>query len=198
MKPAYSPVFALWLFAPLVLGCAATHSQVEDEEEVDTTSEAVTIELSVEPAVSPRPVAHDTIKDAGPGTLLSVVDVRTARHDGFSRVVIELDGHGDDPGFIARYVDKPMHDPSGEIIELTGDAVLELYVTGWGYPTDVGIENAVPSPIETPTGGAVADVAAGGFFEGMAQFLIGVRGGGCPFTVTTLTNPTRVVIDVAD
>lgn len=152
-----------------------------------------------DPEPSSRWGTHDRVRNSGKGTTLSVVDVRTGRHDGFSRIVIELDGQGNEPGFAARYVPAAIKDPSGIRVDIAGEAVLEVVVSGWGYPHDVGIDDfSGPWPVSGPASGSVTEVLPGGFFEGLAQFFIGVRGGVKPYTATTTQGPPRIVIDMAD
>ncbi|GGC70513.1 hypothetical protein IEU95_13525 [Hoyosella rhizosphaerae] len=136
---------------------------------------------------------------SGDGTFLSVTAIRVGQHDGFSRVVIELDGQGNQPGFDSRYVSGAFAAGSGDPISVAGDQILGLNVTGWGYPFDTGVDPyAGPRTIGGPAGGSIAQVQAGTFFEGAAEFFIGIRGDQKPFRTYTLTNPTRVVVDISD
>jgi hypothetical protein len=44
--------------------------------------------------------------------------------------------------------------------------------------------------------GLIAEAGDVGLFEGIQDFLVGVRGGPLPFRAFTMTKPTRIVIDV--
>lgn len=124
------------------------------------------------------------------------VAVRVGRHDGYDRVVYEFAGSGL-PSYAVRYVTTPIGDPSGERVQVAGDAYLEVVVAGVGYP-----ENGEVAPARVPASDLAGTVIAEagriyGGFEAMAQTFIGVTGQPRPFRVLTLTEPSRLVVDIA-
>lgn len=143
-------------------------------------------------AGNPRPKTAP----AGEGARLTVTDIRTGRHDGFDRVVYELGGRGR-PGWRVAYVDEALQDGSGFPVEVAGEAILEVQITGSTYPGDSGAEPYDgPDPVRAQPGGSVVEVRGALVFEGVTQSFIGVSEPGAPFTVDVLTDPTRLVIDV--
>ncbi|WP_049793756.1 AMIN-like domain-containing (lipo)protein [Hoyosella subflava] len=135
----------------------------------------------------------------GDGTFLSVTGVRTGQHDGYTRIVIDMDGQGNQPGYDARYVDAAYEAGSGNLLPVAGATILQVNISGWGYPFDTGVDPyAGPRTMGGPASGSVAQVQLGSFYEGVAQIFVGVRDNDKPYRVSTLQNPTRVVIDVAD
>ena len=77
----------------------------------------------------------------------ALVDARTGRHDCFDRVVFELGGIGT-PGWQVAYVDRPTSQGSGDPVDVAGHAVLQVTITGAGYPYDTGVEEfAGPKPL---------------------------------------------------
>jgi hypothetical protein len=181
--------------AALVLaGCTANGDPVP---EPDT---AASIETQVEtldtPSTTPTDAA-DKISPAGDGAKLTVTDIRTGRHEGFDRVVYELGGEGM-PGWRVGYVDSAVQDGSGNEIPVAGSAVIQVLIDGSAYPFDSGVEPyAGPTPVLGPSGGSVIEVNGSGVFEGVTQSFIGVAEPNTPFSVQSLTDPVRVVIDVA-
>lgn len=129
------------------------------------------------------------------GDLGAIGLVRVGRHSGYDRVVWQFSGPGR-PSFKVHYVDQPVGDPSGEPVPVKGQAYVEVLVTFVGMPPD-----GTPIPKDAPASSlagtviAQADAIYGGF-EGYAQTFIGVRDTQRPLRVTTLTNPTRLVVDV--
>ncbi|WP_213931818.1 AMIN-like domain-containing (lipo)protein [Rhodococcus sp. B50] len=141
--------------------------------------------------------ARDKVSPAGEDAKLTVVDIRTGRHEGFDRVVYELGGEGA-PGWRVGYVDEAIQDGSGNEVAVAGDAVLQVLIDGSAYPFDSGVEQYDgPNPVLAEPGGSVVEVNGAGVFEGVTQSFIGVAAHGTPFSVYSLTGPTRVVIDVA-
>ncbi|MEK8225246.1 hypothetical protein NKG05_02590 [Oerskovia sp. M15] len=68
------------------------------------------------------------------------------RHDGFDRVVYEMDGTGT-PGWRVEYVEEAIDDGSGNVFDLDGDGVIQVMISGSGYPMDTGVaEYSGPNP----------------------------------------------------
>ena len=172
---------------------------------------------SPEPTVSPSPSATtrpaqgagdapsgdepefgaDTEPDTSPGegNGLSVVDVRTGEHEGFDRVVFELDGTGT-AGWRVQYEDDPRTQGEGAPVEVDGEATLTVVLEGVGYPFDTGVEEYDSERRLLPRLSSVRDVRVGGVFEGTFDAFVGVAEQR-PFRVFRLQDPERVVIDVA-
>lgn len=97
--------------------------------------------------------AREKVSPAGEGAKLTVVDIRTGRHEGFDRVVYELGGEGT-PGWRVGYVDEALQQGSGNEVPVAGDAVLQVLIDGSAYPFDSGVEQyAGPDPVLADAGG---------------------------------------------
>ncbi|MGK8522200.1 AMIN-like domain-containing (lipo)protein [Nocardia asteroides] len=142
-------------------------------------------------------------RDAGPkqGTAsadaaLTVTNVRLGRQPGFDRVVYDLGGVGT-PGWIVRYTDRAVQEGSGNPVDVAGRSILEVRILGSAYPFDSGVTPyAGPDPAVDPAVPRIAGVYRTTVFEGVTQSFIGVRDDRPGFTVTTLSNPTRLVVDI--
>ncbi|MFD6158741.1 hypothetical protein ACFWF7_01125 [Nocardia sp. NPDC060256] len=131
--------------------------------------------------------------DAG----LTVTNIRIGHQSGFDRVVYDLGGKGA-PGWIVQYADRAVQDGSGKPIDVAGNSILEVQILGSAYPFDSAVAPyAGPDPATDPSAPLIAGVYRTTVFEGTTQSFIGVNADRPGFTVTTLTNPTRLVIDVA-
>ncbi|WP_454086039.1 AMIN-like domain-containing (lipo)protein [Georgenia sp. Marseille-Q6866] len=149
-----------------------------------------------EPTDAPTFGPAGTAQSAEPsGDLLLPVGLRVGDHEGFDRVVVELTGAGV-PGWQVEYVDEAIEDGRGERVDVDGEAILSVYVSGTRYP-DEGEEHYVPGePLEGPD--IVEEVHYLGTFEGLTQLFIGVDDGPADYRVFTLADPARLVIDIAD
>lgn len=167
-------------------------AQEPDETENDTPTASPESEDTEAPF--PASTAADTSEPSGDGAL-TVTDVRIGLHDGYDRVVLDLGGTGT-PGWRAEYVESAIQDGSGMELDLNGDAVLEIDVTGTAYPMDSGQEE-YPGPDRIQTNGTVSieEVRYDHIFEGITKVFVGVDEKR-PFRVFALSDPTRVVIDV--
>lgn len=128
---------------------------------------------------------------------LTVTDIRIGRHETFDRVVYELAGTGT-PGYRVGYVEQANQQGSGNPVEVAGAGIIEVHVLGVGMPFDTGIE-PFNGPIAVPDGPreAVVSVTNTLIFEGQGQSFIGTTEPDLPFSVKVLTNPARVVVDIA-
>ena len=124
---------------------------------------------------------------------LQLVDVRVGDHDGFDRVVLELSGTAT-PGWGVAWGDEAVAEGSGDVVPLEGDHVLTISASGTAMPEPGSFE----VPARLGPAGAVAEVQVNGWFEGYTQVFAGVDGDERPFRVFTLTDPPRLVVDIAD
>lgn len=135
--------------------------------------------------------------EPGEGAQLTVSGVRIAHHDGYDRVVVDLGGTGT-PGWDVSYVDAAADPGTGKVLQLPGSAVLQVGISGAGYPYATGVSEYSSRAVLTAAGTtAVAGVRFVGTYEGTSTAFIGTNGQ-APFRVSALSGPTRVVIDVVD
>jgi hypothetical protein len=131
---------------------------------------------------------------SGPGDL-GLAEIRTGLHDGYDRVVIELDGDGT-AGWRVAYTDDPRYQGTGDPVERQGDATLQIHVDGVGYPHETGVPPYDgPDRVAGP-GESVYEVVVGNHYEARQGAFAGTREA-LPFRVFRLADPERVVIDVA-
>jgi len=202
-----APLFLSLLVAPAVLaGCgggdtdgdtaSATQSAGESAAE-ETTAEGGTAEDGATDAPAFPANAEPDTADPSSGASVTVSDIRVGRQDGFDRVVFEVGGTGT-PGWDVRYVDSASSQGSGEAVDVAGDAVLQVTLTGAGYPYDTGVDEFTASgPVSAPDTETVTEVVFDATFEGTTVSFVGTTGQ-APFRVYLLEGPTRVVLEVAD
>lgn len=140
----------------------------------------------------------DTSDDGGPAEpgaeddpegQMHVSGLRLASHDGYARLVVDLNTSGV-PEWTVRYTEAS--GPGGGPVEIQGDAFLRVVLQ---TNADMGVQST--SRIRTSPG-PIAEALTTGFFEGYEEVLIGIRGGEQPFRAFALTDPGRIVIDVRD
>jgi hypothetical protein len=134
--------------------------------------------------------------DAEPsaGASLTVTGLRIGTHEGFDRVVVDLGGTGA-PGWLVQRTGTAVEDPTGDVVDLGGDGVLAVHVTGLGYPFETGVTE-LPVGTRTEGGTVVTGAEFTGTFEGQTQVFLGLVDPQAPYRVFLLENPTRLVIDV--
>jgi hypothetical protein len=138
------------------------------------------------------------VNDGFPNRLTTLVgtDIRTGGHECFERVVLELGGSGELPGFQVQYEPDPILDsPSGEPVEVAGDATLVLSVGAW-MPDIEGNGYQGPREFEPTNVVNIQELQQIENFEGQNAWAIGLDRQR-DFTVSTLTEPFRIVIDIS-
>jgi hypothetical protein len=123
-----------------------------------------------------------------------VIAVRFAAHDGYDRVVIDLNGPS--TGYSVRWVDELVQDGSGDRIEVEGGAFLQVNITPAHAHTDEGKPTWVGGPIFQAELGNVSNVVKTGDFEGVVGVGI-VMARKTAFHAFEQRDPNRLVIDVA-
>ena len=138
----------------------------------------------------------DTEEDGGPAQAGSTEDpagslrvsgLRLNGHDGFSRLVVDLNGSGV-PEWTVGYSEAS--GPGGGPVEISGDAFLRVQLRTQSEPGGGSRSQVLANP------GPIAEAITTGSFEGYEEVLIGIRGGERPFRAFALTDPGRIVIDV--
>lgn len=124
---------------------------------------------------------------------LAVVGVRVGAHEGFDRVVVDLEGKGD-PGWFVDYTSTPMRETVGQPLQVAGNSFLNINVDGTVHPFELGKDNDVPVTMAGDTGNVI-DVISAGTYEGRSQVVVGLRSE-LPYSVQILKDPTRVVVDI--
>jgi hypothetical protein len=130
---------------------------------------------------------------AGAQSTATLVDVRAGRHAGFDRVVFEFRGAVPATRHV-RYVDQLVQDGSGEPVSVAGGADLEVVFEGANAHDDNGSPTVSPRRF-SPGFSALKEVAQVGDFEAVVTYGLGVDRER-PFTVSTLSNPSRLVVDI--
>jgi hypothetical protein len=158
---------------------AAAGSAVEDTVGADTTSGWT---------------AGDTRVEGTPDGVALLTGVRTARHEGYDRIVYEFAG-ANLPGYRIAYIDRPVRQcGSGDEVPFGGDAWLSMVFE----PTDAHTQEGRPTVTERTRAPALPNVLELKMicdFEAQVEWVAGVRSP-LAYRVLTLRAPTRIVVDI--
>lgn len=180
--------------APAPTDSPAPGPTTEDPEQIptDESDEPSDAQFSTEDQQNPE--YPSSVGTDGP---LFPTGARVSSHDGYDRVVVDFEGTGS-PGWLVRYVEEPVADDSGMEVDLTGDVVLRIDASGLSTPAteDFDVDQIASGHYDTSQADRVQDVYASGIFEGWSGSLVGLDET-APFRVFTLTEPTRLVVDIS-
>ena len=124
------------------------------------------------------------------------VEVRVGRHETYDRVVYEFSGLGR-PTYRVLWVDEPVDQGAGEVVEVPGDSYLSVTATTVEIPEEDDPSPREPSASSLDGTVVVSAAPIWGGYEGYGEQFIGVRGEPRPFRVSVLEEPTRLVVDIA-
>lgn len=179
------------MIATAVLGALAGCADSESAPSVISSTPAATSDAAAPTDAEPKQAGESA------GAALTVTDIRIGRHEGFDRVEYLLDGTGT-PGWNVRYVDRAVQDGSGTALDIAGQSILEVRITGSAYPFDSGAAPYTgPDPATDPAAPAITGVYRTAVYEGVTQSFIGVGTDRPGFSVSTGSDPTRLVVDIA-
>lgn len=137
---------------------------------------------------------QDTRRERDGAGLAVLTDVRSARHQGFDRVVLDF-GDGAVPGYSVAYIDRPVRQcGSGHTVPVDGDGWLEVEVTPARAHTDAG-RPTITERSRRPGLANVLQLELTCDFEGHVVWVAGV-GSPSPYRVFELRSPARLVIDL--
>jgi hypothetical protein len=129
---------------------------------------------------------------AAPATTPTLVGIRAAHHPGYDRVVLDFRG-GLPASRQVSYVKSLVGDASGQPIRIAGQAILKVRLEP-AQAHDAAGRSTAPGRVAFALPNVMTVVQAGDF-EAVTTYGIGLARRQ-PFTVSTLGNPSRVVIDI--
>jgi hypothetical protein len=136
--------------------------------------------------------------DSRPGSpgVMAVTNVQSCGHPYFDRVLIELGGTGN-PGYRAEYVQQARQRSNGEPIEIAGDHIIRLVVTGVAEPDELpdDIQPYTRARRDGQPGSQVLEIVNDRAIDGEHVIYIGTTSY-APFVVQRGADPTRVVLDI--
>jgi hypothetical protein len=131
-----------------------------------------------------------TVLPATTSGVTRITDVRVGTHAGYDRIVFEFAGAGR-PRLTVAVAHPPfVEDASGQPVQVAGSAFLTLKLyDASGFPTYTGPNSFSPG---YPSLTALVN---NGDYEGYVSWVAGLSHQAC-YSISTLTSPTRIVIDV--
>lgn len=175
---------------------AATSQETSTEPTSDTVRSATSRPDASEPDSAPMGTPDSTTKLQYPegNYELLVTGIRIGEHEGFDRLVFDLDGTGT-PGWFTELTDTPTQQASGHPLDYEGGTALYLTIMGTPYPTGTDRDGQILDHGPHPGGGVITGVNFSSVFEAHSEFIIGLDESR-PFSVTYLEDPKRVVVDI--
>ncbi len=132
------------------------------------------------------------------GESLGLTDLTVAVQDSADQLTVTLEGDDNLVGWRVRYVDEARQQGSGNLVEVAGDAILEVVLVGVAPPTllpDDLQDDAFTDDRISLDGDTIVEVVNDSVFEGQLVLFVGTTGRH-PFTVQRLLDPQRVTIDI--
>ena len=132
------------------------------------------------------------VRSDDPAKALGLTGIRAARHEGFTRIVLEFSGEGTPGVWSAAWTDEAVEQGRGLPIQVEGQAVLDLIIDGTPMTATES-----PYPGGTHTRAGDLDVVSDGTFEDNTHVVIGAPTSR-QFQIGFLSDPVRMVVDIRD
>ncbi|REE70902.1 hypothetical protein C8E05_0232 [Rhodococcus wratislaviensis] len=150
------------------------------------------------PTISGIPIFPHTALVTPPVPGVTASGVHVERHDGFDRIVYDFGGTYA-PGWRAEYVAEATQRGRETATRINGRSILQIYF----FDTDSSAESGIaayngPNPLSDPAAYSVVEVHLTPNYERGTQSFVGLRTDYPQFQVTTLTEPTRIAVDIHD
>jgi len=210
MNTAYfanrASVAVAFSFAVALVGCGPTSTTFVSSTPTPTSSASSSPTATASPVASSSPsdtptpqptsalLAGFTCADASGGseqTGSDVVGVRVGQHDGYDRLVIEFSGPIPSYKVQRRSGTSFTASPRGQTVTLRGTNGVLVVV----HPIFNWTSYSGPSTFQ-PDYPVLREARQVENFEGYQQWALGIQGTPC-LRVTTLTSPSRLVVDMA-
>lgn len=176
---------------------------VSASDSTTTSTTAITSSTASTASTVPADSASPPVSIAATGERAYLTAVRVDTKDsGGSRVVFEFDPVL--PGYKVDFATRPVTmDGSGDEVIVAGEALLEVTMENASQARFVGEKVVLtytgPKRVK-PTGagaGVVLEVVEAGDFEGQVHWVVGLRQKDAKVSVSTLSGPSRLVLDFA-
>jgi hypothetical protein len=190
-----------------LLGVASVAMMVASCSGDEGTSTAATSAAAAAAASLPTTSTLTPLDEAGidrktrrpdPGaTALTLVNMSVRRSGDYDQAVLTVSGTAT-PGWAVQYVDTPVQNGTGKAVQLPGKSWLEVLVLETPGPFTNPATYAGPRVAfdnDTPQINTLRYSNQG---AGIIQTFVSINGERPNFRVSASSNPTRVVIDVAD
>ncbi|WP_416969760.1 hypothetical protein [Streptomyces sp. 4F14] len=139
-------------------------------------------------------------KSAASVNYAPLTNARTGQHDCYDRIVFDIPGGGTGVGYRVGYVDALYQDGSGDLVPVSGGAILSIRLVAPSYDYETG-KPTYPGRARQPLPGVdvsgyttFRDTRFASSFEGDTLMGVGTRAR-LPFKVQQLAD--KIVIDVA-
>jgi hypothetical protein len=150
---------------------------------------------NAEPTPDDAAFSCDTTLEGGEDGFAHLIDVAHGTHDGYDRVTFTYQ-EDSIPSYTVESAHAPFYrDPIGTPIDVAGASVFLITIVGGTRQADNGTSTYYGPVNFEPGYEQIVQLVESGDFEATSAWYLGLNGGEC-LRAFTLTDPTRIVIDV--
>jgi len=194
--------------ALLLAGCGSSSTPPRSSTSVASSSSATPSRSATAQGTSRPPTAAPAGEPGAPkdysladmqsresieGRDQAIAAVRAAAHDGYTRVVIDFTGGDKTLQWFTSYSETATLEASGKVVPMPSKAILMVRLPALHEPSS-STETVLHGDQPATVLGSVLKTYVEAPFEGQATVFIALDSQH-PYHVSTLTNPTRLVID---
>ena len=198
MRTRLHPLAQLtWLIFAVsaAVACSNAHQAAEPAAPANSHADSSTAQPSVGSLADAGPDRKTRVPDPD-AVAISLTNITVNRQGDHDQAVFAFTGTSI-PGWDVHYVDRAVQNGTGQILPIEGQSLIEVLIRETPGPFGTAEKYTGPSAVpgqDTTNINAVHYSAAG---RGMTQAFISLNKPESAFTVSALSNPTRIVVDVA-
>ena len=127
---------------------------------------------------------------------ISLTNITVSNQGDHDQAVFEFTGNGI-PGWAVHFVDDAVQNGTGDKLPVPGRSILEVLILEAPSPFTPPKTYTGPPVVSTPNTSQITMVQYATYAKGITQAFIGLNGVEPDFSVSALTDPTRIVVNVA-
>jgi hypothetical protein len=190
-------VLGIVVLTSVAVGCSNRGSADNGSSATSDPSAVQSVSTSAPDPLAEANVDRKTRRPDPDATAITLTNIAVTRQDDHDQVVLSFTGSAT-PGWAVQYVDTPIQNGTTDPLKLPGQSRLEVLVL------------ETPSPFSNPAGYTgppvvfdndtpqINTVQFASQASGITQLFVTLNGVKPKFNVSSLADPTRIVIDVAN
>lgn len=182
------------------VGCSVSHPFAAQTDVPNSVTDAPTAESSQAPPPQQSPADAGVVRKTrvpDPGAVaISLSSITVNSQVDRDEAIFEFTGTSI-PGWAVQSVGEAVQNGTHDILPIPGRSILEVLIFEAPSPFTAAETYTGPPVVSNPDGSQIIMVQYATYGKGVTQAFIGLNAPQPAFSVSALTNPTRIVVDVA-
>jgi hypothetical protein len=177
------------------VSCSDGHSRTGQTDVPSSVSGALSVDSPSQSLANAGITRKTRLPDPG-AVAISLTNITVSKQGDRDEAVFEFTGNGI-PGWVVQYVPYAVQNGTGDKLPIPGQSILEVLLLETAGPFMAPETYAGPPVVSGPDSSQINMVRYSTHRKEITQVFIGLNGVQPAFSVSALTDPTRIVVDIA-